>query len=108
MAIAETRVFSHVDKYMRAKLKYSDDELENKTVIHYVHSVLGSTQRKWVLGIIAVREDSAYYLEDTTHSVRVSFNDLENVDTDCFFTESQVVLAEGAFDDGIFKLYSLK
>ena len=42
LAIAEMRVFSHVDKYIRAKLKYSDDEVENKTVVHHVHSVLGS------------------------------------------------------------------
>ena len=92
---------------MRAKLKYSEDEKAHKTVVNYVHAVLGSRKRQWVLGVITVREDGHYYLEDTTYSVKISFNTLENVDRECFFTESQVVLAEGAFDDGIFNLFTI-
>ena len=49
--MAEDRVYSHND-YIRAKLNYSEEEKATKTVVHNLHSVLGSNQRKWVLGFL--------------------------------------------------------
>ena len=47
---AEERIFSHVDKYAKAKLKNDNSD---HTIIYNCHSILGSDQRKWVLGIIS-------------------------------------------------------
>lgn len=44
-----------------------------------VNSILGSSQQKWVLGILHQKEDGNYYLEDSKLSVRVSFAELEYV-----------------------------
>ena len=68
LAIAEERVFS-TGEYIRAKLNYSDEEKLTKTVVHNVHSVLGSSERKWVLGFLSQREDGMFYLEDSTYAI---------------------------------------
>jgi hypothetical protein len=47
---AEERIFSHVDIYAKAKLK---NENSTHTIIYNVHSILGSVDRKWILGIIS-------------------------------------------------------
>ena len=57
---------------MKAKLTKSEADSEYK-VVHNVHSVLGSEDRKWVIGLICQKEDGQYYLEDTTLSVKISF-----------------------------------
>jgi hypothetical protein len=57
-----------------------------------VHSVLGSAQRKWVLGILTQKEDTHYYFEDTTYCVKVSFAELEYVEPDAYFAEDFVML----------------
>jgi hypothetical protein len=49
------------------------------TVINNVHSLIGSIQRMWVIGIICQREDGQYYIEDSTYTVKLSFSDLEYV-----------------------------
>ena len=86
-------MFSHPDKYIRAKLTYTESERATKTVVHNVHSVLGSTELKWILGLITLREDGFYYIEDSTYAAKISFASLENVENDAFFTETCVVLA---------------
>lgn len=100
---AEERVFSHVDLYCRAKLTAHNPNSTIKTVFN-VHSVLGSNSRKWVLGIITQKEDSHYYLEDSTYTVKVSFAELEYVEPDAFFTEMCVIMAEGKYANGMFYL----
>ena len=69
-----------------------------------MHSVLGSSQRKWVLALIEQREDGNYYLEDNTISVKVSFAQLEYVEPDAFFTEMCILLCEGKYENGMFYL----
>lgn len=96
-------MFSHVDIYQRAKLTKSEQN-SALTTVHNVHSVLGSTQRKWVLGLLEQREDGHYYLEDNTISVKISFAQLEYVEPDAFFTETCILLCEGKYDNGMFYL----
>lgn len=76
--------------------------------MYNVNSILGSQLPKWVLGVLNQKEDGNYYLEDNTLSVRVSFSQLERVDSDCFFTEGSVVLCRGLYYDEIFMLTDLK
>jgi hypothetical protein len=37
-------------------------------------------QRIWVLGYLTEKEDSNYYIEDQTFSVKISFTELEYAD----------------------------
>ena len=105
LAIAEERIFSHVDLYTRAKLvKTAKDR--TLTTVYNVHSCLGLLQKLWVLGIISQKEDGNYYLEDNTYSVRVSFAELEFVEPDAYFTEMCVVMAQGKYENGM--LYLLR
>jgi DNA polymerase epsilon subunit 2 len=76
----------------------------NIKVVNHVHAVLGSAERKWVLGIMTQKEDSNYYLEDSTFTVKISFAELEYVEQDAFFTEMCVILAEGKYLNGTFYL----
>ena len=71
LAQAEDRIFSHPDKYMRAKLHYTETEKKSKIVVNNMDSVLGAPGLIWVLGLIVLREDGAYYLEDGTYAVKV-------------------------------------
>jgi hypothetical protein len=52
LALMEERVFSHTDTYMRAKLSVGDQGEKGLTVVHHVHSVVGSVTAKWVLGML--------------------------------------------------------
>ena len=74
---AEERVFSHADVYCRAKMGATEKRIK---VVNHVHAVLGSAARKWVLGIVTQKEDSNYYLEDSTLTVKISFSELEYVE----------------------------
>jgi len=74
---AEERVFSHADVYCRAKMGATEKRIK---VVNHVHAVLGSAARKWVLGIVTQKEDSNYYLEDSTFTVKISFAELEYVE----------------------------
>ena len=89
---AEDRIFSHVDLYQRAKLVEKKSTTGIKTVYN-VHAVLGSADRKWVLGLISQKEDGHFYLEDGTYTVKVSFAELEWVEPDAFFTEMCIIMA---------------
>ena len=78
LALAEERVFSHTDRYQRAKLNAKVEakrpgEVKIETVYN-VNSILGSQVQKWVLGILHQKEDGNYYLEDSTLSVKLSFS----------------------------------
>lgn len=107
LAQAEERIFSHPDKYMRAKMHYSDTEKASKIVVHNVDSVLGASDLIWVLGLLTLREDGAYYIEDGTYAVKVQFSSLESVQDDVFFTETCAVLAQGRMAGDTFKLSQL-
>lgn len=68
---------------------------------------MGSSARKWVIGIITQKEDGMYYLEDTTICVKVSFGEIEYVEPDAFFTENSVLLVEGKYQNGMFYLLTI-
>ena len=106
LAQAEERIFSHADLYQRAKLVESKNQTGIKTVYN-VHSVLGSSDRKMVLGLISQKEDGHFYLEDSTYAIKVSFAELEWVEPDAFFTEMCIIMAEGHFDNSVFYLHRI-
>ena len=81
------------------------NENSDHTIIYNCHSILGSNERKWVLGIITQKEDSHYYLEDNTYVIKVSFAELEYVEPDAFFTEMNVIMAQGKYANGMFYLH---
>jgi len=91
----EDRIFSHVHKYGRPKLS---GEINPKiTTVYKLHSLLGKDRLMWVFGILTQKEDSLYYLEDSTHSIKVSFAELEYADPDAFFTEDNILLCQGHY-----------
>jgi hypothetical protein len=111
LALAEERVFSHTDKYQRAKLnlkvittKPGEKKIET---VYNVNSIIGSQVAKWVLGILNQREDGNYYLEDSTLSVKVSFSQLEKVDPDSFFSEGSLVMCRGIHHDECLYIFDL-
>jgi DNA polymerase epsilon subunit 2 len=66
--------------------------------VNHLHSIVGSTsQRLWVFGILTQKEDTHFYLEDHTFNIKLSFTELEYADTDSFFTENCVVMAQGYY-----------
>ena len=50
--LAEERVFSNTNKYQRAKLSQIESSDSKIVTVHNVHSLVGSLQNKWVLGLI--------------------------------------------------------
>ena len=66
------------------------------------------TQKIWVYGILTQNEDADYYLEDSTYQIKLSFQDLNYADPDAFFTENCIVLAQGSYDCGEFKVTQLE
>ncbi len=60
------------------------------------------------MGIIHQREDGNYYLEDSTYAVKVSFSQLEDVETDSFFTEGSLILCRGLHHDECFYIFDMK
>jgi len=107
LALAEERVLSHSDKFAKSRLDNQSAESRGLTVLCSIHSLLGSKKRQCVLGILSQKEDAHYYLEDSTLSVRVAFNKLEQADPSCFFGENSIVLAEGVFESKVFYIQQL-
>ncbi|TNV81490.1 hypothetical protein FGO68_gene12645 [Halteria grandinella] len=112
LALAEERIFSHVSKFMRAKLgssnqTHSDGGARAQTVFS-VNSILGSLHAKWVLGLLHQKEDGQYYLEDSKLSVRISFANLEQADASVFYTEGMLVMCRGLHSDDVFYIHSLR
>jgi hypothetical protein len=65
--------------------------------MNHCHSIVGSTSRIWVYGVIVQKEDTFFYLEDSTFVIKLSFTELEYVDPDAFFTENCIVLVQGYY-----------
>ena len=57
-----------------------------------------------MFGILTQKEDTHYYLEDSTSTVKIVFTDLEYADPDAFFTENCVLLCQGYHSNGVFKV----
>lgn len=80
---------------------------EGQIVVNKIHSIIGSQKTKWVLGIIGMREDGQYYLEDDTYSIKIGFQQIQHVESDCYFTENCVVLARGCLSNEMFMLQKI-
>lgn len=61
-----------------------------------------------MLGILTQREDTHFYLEDATYSIRINFADLTYADPECFFTENQVLLCKGTYKGEMFYPVSIE
>lgn len=66
-------------------------------VVHNVHSIIGSLNEKWVLGLITQREDGNFYLEDSTLSAKLAFSELRKTDINAYFMENCIVLCYGIY-----------
>ncbi|KAK3003603.1 hypothetical protein RJ639_019156 [Escallonia herrerae] len=93
-----------------------------------IQSLVGRTEKKWILGVISQLEDGHFYLEDLSAAVEIDLSSaisflpscmhppsssdnadscflFPNVITTGFFSENTIVLAEGEMLlDGIFKV----
>jgi hypothetical protein len=69
---------------------------------------LGKKIRLSVLGILTQKEDTHYYLEDNTYSIKLSFVELEYADPDAYFTENCVILCEGHYANDIFMVTKIE
>ena len=98
--MVKENIFSHVDLYSRPKLVDKTSDLNSKkTFIHNVASITGRTKPIWVVGILTQREDTHFYLEDDSISIRVRLDELDYVDPNCYITENQVLLCNGVYKD---------
>ena len=110
LQLAEERVFSHTDKYVRPKLEdgKGSDKNNGLTKVYNISSILGANQAKWVLGILTLHEDSEYYLEDYRHTVKISFTELEYADPEVFFTENSILMCCGIYHNETFFITHMK
>jgi len=76
--------------------------------VHNVHAIVGQTEAIYVLGILTQREDTHYYLEDGTYSIRLAFRDLDYADPGSFFTENMVLLCKGGYEGEMFYVVSIE
>ena len=106
----ENAIFSHIDLFVKPKL--TDGAISNAnqdlTRIYNVHAIVGQTESIYILGILTQREDTHYYIEDSTFSIRIAFTDLQYADPECFFTENQVLLCKGTFKGEMFYPVSIE
>jgi len=70
--------------------------------VYNMHSILGKKNKLHVLGLLAQKEDSHFYLEDATASVRLVFTELQWADPDAFFCENMCLLCEGYYSNEVF------
>ena len=57
----------------------------------------------WVFGYFTQKEDTFWYLEDETYSIRVIIGDLlEYADPDSFFTENCIFMCQGFYQTDAF------
>jgi hypothetical protein len=93
LAFASERIFSHIHTYAQPKL--NADANAHLTTVYNLHSCLGRDKPIWVYGILTQKEDTYYYLEDSTYNIRVNFSECEMADPEAYFTENCVILCKG-------------
>jgi DNA polymerase epsilon subunit 2 len=96
LSLVEERIFSHVSKFQRPKLQQETKQAGITTVFN-IHSVLGREKAIWVFGILTQKEDTHYYIEDNTYSIKVNFAGCEYADPEAFFTENCVLMFKGYY-----------
>ena len=110
----EEAIFSHVELFAKPKLgaagtlRQASNNQQEVTVVHNVHAIVGQTEPIYVLGILTQREDTHYYLEDATFSIRLAFTDLQYADPDSFVTENMVLLCKGRYRGDMFYVVSVE
>lgn len=63
--------------FIKPKLMHSTAEQNSElTKVYNVHAIVGQSEAIYVLGVLTQREDTHFYLEDGTHSIRIAFTDL--------------------------------
>lgn len=107
LALVEERIFSHVKDFARPKLTRGQRPT-SQTIIHNINSAVGKLEKIWVFGILTRREDTNYYLEDNTFSIKLSFQELEYADPDAFFTENSILLIQGYYDNNELKVIQME
>lgn len=108
LALVEERVFSHTGIYDRPRLNdHKQGQKSQLTTVYNLHSILGKKTRLTVLGILTQKEDTHYYLEDKTCTMKLSFVELEYADPDAYFTENCVLLCEGYHSNDVFMVTSM-
>jgi DNA polymerase epsilon subunit 2 len=66
-------------------------------ILSKLNALPGSTEPRWVVGLLTMLEDGHYYIEDSTLCCKLNFSELEFVEPDAFFSENCVVIAEGTY-----------
>ena len=94
LAIAAEKTFSHTQTYVRPKLHGNPvGQKGGLTTVNHVNSIVGREQLQWVFGFLTQKEDTFWYLEDHTYSIRLIIGDqLQYADPDAFFTESCILM----------------
>lgn len=64
LALADEKIFSHSQTYVRPKLQASANLYAGATVVGSVNSIIGKTKRQWIFGFLTQKEDTFWYLED--------------------------------------------
>ena len=109
LSTIEDSIFSHSDMFIKPKLTdVGSSKDQDLTRVYNVHAIVGQTDRIYILGVLTQREDTHYYLEDSTYSIRIAFTDLQYADPECFFTENQVLLCKGTFKGEMFYPMSIE
>lgn len=94
--------------FIKPKLNDGSTKNADLTRVYNVHAIVGQTDKIYILGILTQREDTHYYIEDSTFSIRIAFTDLQYADPDCFFTENQVLMCKGSFKGEMFYPLSIE
>lgn len=105
LALVEHRIFSHASRFERPKLNQQNKQI---TTVYNIHSILGREKAIWVYGILTQKEDTHYYLEDSTQSIKVNFSECVYADPEAFFTENCVLLVKGTYSSGEFMVLTVQ
>ena len=107
----EDAVFSHTDLFAKPTLNQKQASAvasADITRIYKINAIMGHPNKIYVLGLLTQKEDTYYYLEDATYSIRVTFSDLQYADPEFFFTENQVLLCNGYYRGEMFHAVSVE
>ena len=108
----EQAIFSHTDLFMKPKLidrgGNTNAQGAEITRVYNIHAIVGQTEQIYVIGVLTQREDTHYYIEDSTYSIRVQFSELQYADPACFYTENQVLLCKGTYKGDMFYVVSME
>ena len=101
LAMVKENIFSHIDLYEKPKLGMENQQIASgKTTIYSIASVMGRSEAIWVVGLLTQRDDTHFYIEDSTHSIRVRLDEIEYADPNCFISLNMILLFNGSYHSG--------